>query len=103
MIKICDIEVKKEQSFWLKLDPKGELHVKIDLNRPMDPKAEIDIRFRINRKILTGPPARNRIRLTDKSWNRTRLTGKKRTLYPVHPVLVNRKTGCPSPLKRYSK
>jgi len=36
MIKICDIEVKKEQSFWLKLDPKGELHVKIDLNRPMD-------------------------------------------------------------------
>ena len=33
-INISDI-VKKEQSFWLKLDPKGELHVKIDLNRPM--------------------------------------------------------------------
>lgn len=48
MIKICDIEVKKEQSFWLKLDPKGELHVKIDLNRPMDSK---DIQ---NRKFDNG-------------------------------------------------
>ena len=33
MIKVGDIEIRKEQSFWLKLDPKGELHVKIDLNR----------------------------------------------------------------------
>ena len=38
MIKISDIEIQKAQSFWLKLDPKGELHVKIDLNRPMDSK-----------------------------------------------------------------
>jgi len=35
-IKIADIEARREHSFSLQLDPKGRLHVKINLYKPMD-------------------------------------------------------------------
>ena len=35
-IKIADIEARREHSFSLQLDPKGKLHIKINLYKPMD-------------------------------------------------------------------
>ena len=35
-IKIADIDARREHSFSLQLDPKGKLHVKINLYKPMD-------------------------------------------------------------------